>query len=240
MTIHYASGSCSAWDLLPVVPDLGWPMKILRMTVVAACGTVAFCSLLATTAPRIRINVPAGNMQQTVAHFRDDFEKNYHVPRRPIPLFSMMYRSGIEPLNPADEARIGKTAAGQARVGAFSSDGKTITSDGVEAKGVVFQVLFQNKVSPLLVDCPANLSAQIDTDSSPGGNNTLRFTFNQPIKFHADPAALGLPVPSDVYLTSISLSDVALDYQFSTDATAGPGTVYELYLDLTKAPPSAR
>lgn len=211
-------------------------MKNTPTLMVAACSAVALYSLLATTPPRIRINVPAGNMRQTVGRFRDEFQKNYRTPRRPVPLFTMMYRSGIEPLNPADEARIGKTASGQARVATFSFDGKTISSDGVEAKGVVFQVLLQGKVSQLVVDTPATVSAQIDTDDSQAGNNLLRFTFAQPIKFHADPVGLGLPVPSDVYLWSISLSDVALDYQFSTDPTYGSGTMYELYLDLTKIP----
>src|ERR1700684_2897919 len=115
----------------------------------------------------IRINVPASNMKQSVSQFRDEFENNYLNPRRSIPLFSMMYQSGVTPINVADEARIGKTGSGKARVGIFSSDSVTITSDALQANGVAFEVLFQNKLSKLVVDYPASVSAQIVTDASP-------------------------------------------------------------------------
>lgn len=210
----------------------------MKSVVASAIGVLACIGVFLTLAaapPRIKINIPAANMKATVTQFRDQFEKDYLAPRQPFPLFSMMYRAGIHPLDIDDEIRIGKGSDGKARTAIFSSDGSAMTSNGVDAKGVTFQMLLQGKVSNVLVDCPGHLSARVTTESIGSENNRLQFSFDQPLKFHVDPASLGLPVPGDLYLRSISLSDTALDYQFSTSPASAAATAFELNLDLTKS-----
>jgi hypothetical protein len=190
---------------------------------------VVITALVLAQGPVVTINQPAANMRSTVTRFRDEFEKDYRAKRNPIPVFSLLYKAGITPVNVTDEVKLAKTADGRPRVVAFSSDGRRISSDGNAVSGAAFPVLLNGKESTVSVDVPATISADVDVDRN---DNSLKITFTTPLAFHLKPGELGIPVPGDLYLQAISLSDSALEYQFSTSSNGG--TRFKLKLDLTR------
>jgi hypothetical protein len=200
---------------------------------IAAVGGVFLGALgLMFAQGTVVITQPAGNMQQNVIRFRDEFENNYQATRSPIPVFSLLSKAGITPVNISDEAKFAKTAAGKPRVITFSQDGRQITSEGNAVNGVVFPLLFKDKESTVSVDFPSIISAQVDADHQ--GDNSLKITLTQPLAFHLKSEELGLPVPKDLYLRSIFLSNSLFEYEFSSKSDGG--VVYKIKLDLTKQP----
>lgn len=196
-----------------------------------ACVAVALLFLAQGSV--VTINQPAANMRATVTHFRDEFEKEYRAKLNPIPIFSLLYNAGITPVNIADEVKLAKTADGKPRVISFSANGRQMSSEGNAVSGALFPVLLNGKESTVGIDVPAKITARVDVDNQ--SDNALKITLTTPLAFHLKPGELGIPVPSDLYLQAISLSDSALEYQFSTNSDNG-GTKIKLKLDLTKQP----
>ena len=179
----------------------------------------------------IVINQPAANMKPAVMRFRNEFVNDYRATRSPIPVFSLMAKAGMTPVNVADESRFGKTAEGKPRVVAFSEDGTRVISEGNAATGVTYPLLLNDKKSTVSIDLPRRISADVEVNDA--ADHSLKISLTEPLAFHLKGSELGLPVPKDLYLQSIFLSDSVLEYQFTSKPNGG--LTYKLKLDLTKA-----
>ena len=178
------------------------PIRALAAVVCVSLATIGFILAQGTV---IVINQAAGNMRQNVMRFQDEFENDYQASSSPIPVFSLLSKAGITPINISDEAKFAKTASGKPRVISFSEGGRKITSEGNAINGVVFPLLFNGKESTVSVDFPSVISAQVDEDHQ--ADNSLKITLTQALSFHlkSDPcprtctyeASFCLTVPSN-------------------------------------------
>lgn len=212
-------------------------MSRLRLLVTSVSGIACVTlPLLAGAAGNLfRLTFPAAQLQSSATKFRDELETNYLSGGRPIPVFSLFSRAGISTVKVDDEKIIGKTSSGNARVFAFSGDGKTLTSDGNALKGVGFPYQLNGKSSILSVDIPAHLEATINKTPSPRGDHQLSFSFSTPLPFHIDPQNFIIKPPADLYLSQISISATAIVYKFRTNLNDNSNVNYEIDLDLTRA-----
>ena len=155
---------------------------------------------------------PAAQMKERAFDFRKNFVESYYTPQANFPLFALMYRARIFPIDGNDGLTLGKRGDFSFRdpstlvnVAPVST---TCQSDEI-CDTADFPILLGGKSSTVKV----NFAREIDVKvASIANDNTLSFDFGNGLPFHVDGGTTGIPfIRPDMVLKNVSISDKGLD-----------------------------